>query len=195
MKPPAEAEECESDNVRLNGLDDLLVPSKSDSAPPSSPFSSPPPHGGSDSQSPPASPPPPDAQPSAPGSIARRSMLETYLQVLALPIARCLLLRRFYKAIVVRNPEVVIAIKETMRRGQPYLSAFLFKDKNMGRDVITDINSAHLVGVFTQITSVFTATRRDDYKEEGLMTILYPHRQSIASNGLSVPDDEKRRRW
>ncbi|KAF8872693.1 hypothetical protein BD779DRAFT_330195 [Infundibulicybe gibba] len=69
MKPPAEAEEGESDNARLDGSDDSSAFSKSDSAPLSSSSSSLP-DGGSDSQSPPASPPPADTPPSAPDSIA-----------------------------------------------------------------------------------------------------------------------------
>ena len=63
-----------------------------------------------------------------------------------------------------------------MKRGQPYLGAFLLKDENTDSDVITDINSVHHVGVFAQITSVFAATGKDD-KEEGLTAVLYPHRR------------------
>ncbi|KAG6369911.1 hypothetical protein JVT61DRAFT_13378 [Boletus reticuloceps] len=84
----------------------------------------------------------------------------------------------FYKAVVVRNPAVVAAIKEMMKRGQPYLGAFLLKDENTDSDVITDINSVHPVGVFAQITSVFSAsTGAGEEKEEGLTAVLYPHRR------------------
>lgn len=79
---------------------------------------------------------------------------------------------------VIRNPEVVSAIKEMMRRGQPYLGAFLLKDENADSDIITDINSVHPVGVFAQITSVFTASsNKEGEKEEGLTAVLYPHRR------------------
>jgi ATP-dependent Lon protease len=67
-----------------------------------------------------------------------------------------------------------------MRRGQPYLGAFLLKDEQSDSDVITDINSVHSVGVFAQITSVFAATGppgKEDEKEEGLTAVLYPHRR------------------
>ncbi len=67
-----------------------------------------------------------------------------------------------------------------MKRGQPYLGAFLLKDEQADSDVITDINSVHPVGVFAQITSVFAATSvtgKEDEKEEGLTAVLYPHRR------------------
>ncbi|KAF8175850.1 ATP-dependent protease La [Pholiota molesta] len=131
----------------------------------------------------PVSPPPSSnapPPPSNPGSIAKQSIPENYPQVLALPIARRPLFPGFYKAVVVRNPAVVAAIKDMMKRGQPYLGAFLLKDENADSDVITDINSVHSVGVFAQITSVFAAAGRGgegDEKEEGLTAVLYPHRR------------------
>ena len=67
-----------------------------------------------------------------------------------------------------------------MKRGQPYLGAFLLKDEQADSDVITDINSVHPVGVFAQITSVFAAASgpgKEDEKEEGLTAVLYPHRR------------------
>lgn len=65
-----------------------------------------------------------------------------------------------------------------MKRGQPYLGAFLLKDEHTDSDVITDINSVHPVGVFAQITSVFAANSgTGDDKEEGLTAVLYPHRR------------------
>lgn len=67
-----------------------------------------------------------------------------------------------------------------MKRGQPYLGAFLLKDEQADSDVITDINSVHPVGVFAQITSVFAAATgpgREDEREEGLTAVLYPHRR------------------
>ncbi|KAF9475959.1 ATP-dependent protease La [Pholiota conissans] len=146
-------------------------PVTSSSSPSSdSPLSSPPSSASSNA------PPPP----SNPGSIAKQSVPEIYPQVLALPIARRPLFPGFYKAVVVRNPAVVAAIKDMMKRGQPYLGAFLLKDENADSDVITDINSVHPVGVFAQITSVFAAAGRGgegDEKEEGLTAVLYPHRR------------------
>ena len=133
---------------------------------------------GSDKSDPPTPPPPADTPPQPQTSISKQSVPEVYPQVLALPIARRPLFPGFYKAVVIRNPAVVSAIKEMMRRGQPYLGAFLLKDENADSDIITDINSVHPVGVFAQITSVFTAQgNKDDDKEEGLTAVLYPHRR------------------
>ncbi|TFK49675.1 ATP-dependent protease La [Heliocybe sulcata] len=131
----------------------------------------------SDGSDPPDSPPPdPPSSPKSSTTISKQSVPEVYPQVLALPIARRPLFPGFYKAVVVRNPQVVAAIKEMMRRGQPYLGAFLLKDENVDSDIITDINLVHQVGVFAQITSVFAATGTDE-KEEGLTAVLYPHRR------------------
>ncbi|KAJ7675221.1 ATP-dependent protease La [Mycena rosella] len=155
-------------------------PSSSDSAPPASS------DGGdaSDAPPPPKDPPPPAP---TPGTIAKQSVPEVYPHVLALPIARRPLFPGFYKAVVVRNPEVVAAIKDMMKRGQPYLGAFLLKDENTDSDVITDINSVHPVGVFAQITSVFTATGRgEDEAEEGLTAVLYPHRRIMITELLKA---------
>ncbi|KAF8873603.1 Lon protease C-terminal proteolytic domain-containing protein [Gymnopilus junonius] len=180
---PATRQEDEKESVNDKNGDEGDVenpenPSKSPSEPSSSastPSSdSPSVHDESSPPSSASSPPPP----SNPGSIAKQSVPEIYPQVLALPIARRPLFPGFYKAVVVRNPAVVAAIKEMMKRGQPYLGAFLLKDENTDSDVITDINSVHQVGVFAQITSVFAAAGRgEDDKEEGLTAVLYPHRR------------------
>lgn len=149
----------------------------------------------SSTSSPPSSPA--SSSSSNPGSIARQSVPEIYPQVLALPIARRPLFPGFYKAVVIRNPSVVAAIKEMMKRGQPYLGAFLLKDENTDSDVITDINSVHQVGVFAQITSVFAAAGRgDDDKEEGLTAVLYPHRrikitELVKAGGAKIEEIEQ----
>ncbi|KAL5486269.1 PIM1 [Sanghuangporus weigelae] len=144
--------------------------------------------GSNPNSNPQSGPAPPSSSGSSSGSgtsISKQSVPESYPQVLALPIARRPLFPGFYKAVVVRNPGVVNAIKEMMRRGQPYLGAFLLKDENTDSDVITDINSVHHVGVFAQITSVFAAQGKDE-KEEGLTAVLYPHRR-IKITGLVKP--------
>lgn len=68
-----------------------------------------------------------------------------------------------------------------MKRGQPYLGAFLLKDEHADSDVITNIDSVHQVGVFAQITSVFAANTgpsgKEGDQEEGLTAVLYPHRR------------------
>ena len=150
--------------------------------------------GDSSSQS---SPPSSSSPPSNSGSIAKQSVPENYPQMLALPIARRPLFPGFYKAVVVRNPAVVAAIKDMMKRGQPYLGAFLLKDENTDSDVITDIKSVHQVGVFAQITSVFAAAGRgDDDKEEGLTAVLYPHRrikitELVKAGGAKIEEIEQ----
>jgi len=112
------------------------------------------------------------------GSIARQSVPELYPQLLALPIARRPLFPGFYKAVVVRNPAVVAAIRDMMKHGQPYLGAFLLRDEHTDSDVITDLSAVHPVGVFAQITSVFAAAGREgDDRDDGLTAVLYPHRR------------------
>ena len=92
---------------------------------------------------------------------------------------------------VIRNPAVVAAVKEMMKRGQPYIGAFLLKDDSSDSDVITDLGAVHEVGVFAQITSIFaanspgTAAGKD---EEGLTAVLYPHRR-IRITELVKPAD------
>ncbi|KAF8529835.1 ATP-dependent protease La [Gautieria morchelliformis] len=148
--------------------------------------------GGDDNNSSSSSPPPRDPLPIT-SAISKQSVPEHYPQVLALPIARRPLFPGFYKAVVIRNSAVVAAIKEMMKRGQPYLGAFLLKDEQADSDVISDINSVHHVGVFAQITSVFSATGGtvkdgEEPKEEGLTAVLYPHRR-IKLTGLVNRDD------
>ena len=168
-----------SAEVRLDSPEDNQAPPQS-SAPPSSSSSSSGDGSDSSGSDPPPSPPP-DPPTQTQTSISKQSVPEKYPEVLALPIARRPLFPGFYKAVVVRDPSVVAAIKEMMKRGQPYLGAFLLKDERSDSDVITDINQVHPVGVFAQITSVFAAntgpTGSNDEKEEGLTAVLYPHRR------------------
>ncbi|KAI0267631.1 ATP-dependent protease La [Gloeopeniophorella convolvens] len=167
----------ESEVVRLDGSSDDAGSSSAGSSPPSSSSSS---SGENSDGSDPPTTPPPESPPQPSTSISRQSVPENYPQVLALPIARRPLFPGFYKAVVIRNPQVVAAVKEMMKRGQPYLGAFLLKDEQADSDVITDINSVHPVGVFAQITSVFAAASgsgKEDEKEEGLTAVLYPHRR------------------
>lgn len=181
--------------VKLDSPEDGQSPPGSSAPPASSSSSS---GDGSDGSSSDAPAPPPSTPPDSPApaqtSISKQSVPEVYPQVLALPIARRPLFPGFYKAVVVRNPAVVAAIKEMMKRGQPYLGAFLLKDEHADSDVITDINSVHPVGVFAQITSVFSANAGPGAKEgeeEGLTAVLYPHRriritELVQSGGIAA---------
>ncbi|KAG2172941.1 hypothetical protein INT44_004682 [Umbelopsis vinacea] len=112
--------------------------------------------------------------------LQKPSVPEVYPQVLALPITRRPLFPGFYKAVVIKDPQVTAAIKELLKRGQPYVGAFLLKDEELDIDTITDLNQVHRVGVFAQITSVFPASSgsKDGSKEDaGLTAVLYPHRR------------------
>lgn len=116
--------------------------------------------------------------------VAKQTIPEVYPQVLALPITRRPLFPGFYKAVVIRDKAVVAAIKEMLKRGQPYLGAFLLKSDDSETDVITDMDSVHPVGVFAQITSTFNNPTSSSGKDKGkddsegdLTVVLYPHRR------------------
>ncbi|KAI7860768.1 ATP-dependent protease La [Circinella umbellata] len=103
---------------------------------------------------------------------------EVYPQVLAVPIARRPLFPGFYKAIVIKDPNVTSAIKDLLKRGQPYVGAFLLKDDTIDVDTITNLDQVHKVGVFAQITSVFPVNSKNkDEGDGGLTAVLYPHRR------------------
>ena len=124
-------------------------------------------------------PPPPDNTSSSPTVPTKLSVPEVYPQVLALPISRRPLFPGFYKALVVRDPTVVAAIKDMIQRGQPYIGAFLLKNGDNDSDTVKDLDSIHRVGVFAQITSVFAVNAGKEDKEDtsGLTIVLYPHRR------------------
>ena len=106
-------------------------------------------------------------------AISKPSIPEIYPQVMAIPIAKRPLFPGFYKAITVRDPNVIAAIQEMLRRGQPYVGAFLFKDEGSDKDIIESMDEVHNVGVFAQITSAFPVTG----ETESLTVVLYPHRR------------------
>jgi len=111
---------------------------------------------------------------------------DVYPQVLAIPIARRPLFPGFYKAITIKDPEVATAITESIKRGQPYVGAFLFKDENQDDDVIRNVDDVYDVGVFAQITSAFPI-----HGQEGALTaILYPHRRIKLSSLISPSEQE-----
>ncbi|RAL64265.1 hypothetical protein DID88_002157 [Monilinia fructigena] len=89
------------------------------------------------------------------------------------------------EAVTVRDPNVVAAIQDMIKRGQPYIGAFLFKDDNMDKDVIENIDDVHDVGVFAQITSAFPVHGDDS----ALTAVLYPHRR-IKMSALISPERE-----
>ena len=105
--------------------------------------------------------------------ISKPTVPEHYPQVMAIPIAKRPLFPGFYKAVTIKDPNVVAAIHEMIRRGQPYVGAFLFKDESMDKDVIEKPDDVYDVGVFAQITSVIPAPGEDP----SVTAVLYPHRR------------------
>ncbi|MCJ1353199.1 MAG: ATP-dependent Lon protease pim1 [Icmadophila ericetorum] len=116
-------------------------------------------------------------------ALQKPSVPEVYPQVMAIPIAKRPLFPGFYKAITIRDPNVSAAIQEMMKRGQPYVGAFLFKDDSADKDVINSMDDVHDVGVFAQITSAFPVHG----EENSLTAVLYPHRR-IKMSALIPPD-------
>ncbi|KAK3318378.1 Lon protease C-terminal proteolytic domain-containing protein [Apodospora peruviana] len=106
-------------------------------------------------------------------SLTKPVVPEIYPQVMAIPIAKRPLFPGFYKAITIRDPNVAAAITEMIKRGQPYVGAFLLKDDNADDDVIHSPDDVYDVGVFAQITSAFPINGEGG----GLTAILYPHRR------------------
>jgi ATP-dependent Lon protease len=114
---------------------------------------------------------------------------EVYPQVMAIPIAKRPLFPGFYKAITIKDPNVAAAITEMIKRGQPYIGAFLFKDENADDDVIHKAEDVYDVGVFAQITSAFPIHGGD---QNSLTAILYPHRRIRLSELIPPkPKDDK----
>lgn len=106
-------------------------------------------------------------------AISKPTVPDVYPQVMAIPISKRPLFPGFYKAVTIRDPNVSMAIQEMLRRGQPYIGAFLFKDENSEKDIIESPDDVHDVGVFAQITSAFPVTG----EEQSLTAVLYPHRR------------------
>jgi hypothetical protein len=112
---------------------------------------------------------------------------EVYPQLLALPISRRPLFPGFYKAVVVKNPQVTAAIKELFKKGQPYVGAFLTKNDEVDIDKITHLDQVYPTGVFAQITSIFPAGAGSEKldTDPGLTAVLYPHRRIQLTELLS----------
>lgn len=106
-------------------------------------------------------------------AIQKPTVPDVYPQVMAIPIGKRPLFPGFYKAITIRDPNVSMALQEMMRRGQPYVGAFLFKDEALDKDVIDSVDEIHDVGVFAQVTSVFPVTG----EVNSVTAVLYPHRR------------------
>ena len=114
-------------------------------------------------------------------ALQKPSVPDVYPQVMAIPIAKRPLFPGFYKAVTIRDPNVTAAIQEMIKRGQPYVGAFLFKDESSDKDIIESPEDVHDVGVFAQITSAFPVNG----EENSLTAVLYPHRRIKMSSLIS----------
>ncbi|KAJ5907693.1 ATPase AAA-type core [Penicillium taxi] len=127
-------------------------------------------------------------------ALQKPSVPDVYPQVMAIPIAKRPLFPGFYKAITIRDPNVAVAIQDMMKRGQPYVGAFLFKDDNADGDVIGNLDDVYDTGVFAQITAAYPLRG----ESSGVTAVLYPHRRIKISSLLppsettkgSVPEDK-----
>jgi ATP-dependent Lon protease len=106
-------------------------------------------------------------------SLSKPTIPDTYPQIMAIPIAKRPLFPGFYKAVTIKDANVVAAINEMIKRGQPYVGAFLFKDEAADKDIIEKPEDVHEVGVFAQITSAFPVHG----DEHSVTAVLYPHRR------------------
>ncbi|KAF2019242.1 ATP-dependent protease La [Aaosphaeria arxii CBS 175.79] len=120
-------------------------------------------------------------------SLVKPSIPEVYPQVMAIPIGKRPLFPGFYKAITIRNKEVGQAIADMVKRGQPYIGAFLLKDDDADKDVIDDPNEVYDVGTFCQVTSAFPVGPDDNF---AMTCVLYPHRR-IKMTDLKPPAADK----
>jgi Lon-like ATP-dependent protease len=113
-------------------------------------------------------------------SLQKPTVPDVYPQVMAIPIAKRPLFPGFYKAITIRDPEVMAAIDAAMKMGQPYIGAFLLKDENADIDVIEKMDDVHEIGTFCQITSAFHVNAEGT----SMTAVLYPHRRIKLSSLL-----------
>ncbi|KAF1913411.1 Lon protease C-terminal proteolytic domain-containing protein [Ampelomyces quisqualis] len=126
-------------------------------------------------------------------SLVKSSIPEVFPQVMAIPLIRRPLFPGFYKAITIRNKEVGEAILDMIKRGQPYIGAFVFKDDKIDKDVIDDAGEIHDVGTFCQVTSAFPLANGGGGAGEdnfAMTCVLYPHRR-IKLTGLTPPSVNK----
>lgn len=117
-------------------------------------------------------------------ALQKPAVPDVYPQVMAIPIAKRPLFPGFYKAITIRDPSVAVAIQDMMKRGQPYVGAFLFKDDNADGDVIQNLDDVYDVGVFAQITAAYPLRG----EASGVTAVLYPHRR-IKISSLLPPSE------
>ena len=132
-------------------------------------------------------------------ALQKPAVPDVYPQVMAIPIAKRPLFPGFYKAITIRDPNVAVAIQDMMKRGQPYVGAFLFKDDNADGDVIENMDDVYDTGVFAQITAAYPLRG----ESTGVTAVLYPHRRikiselippATAKKDAETPENETEKR-
>ncbi|KAK4984881.1 ATP-dependent Lon protease pim1 [Elasticomyces elasticus] len=106
--------------------------------------------------------------------LTRPQIPEVYPQVMAIPIAQRPLFPGFYKAVTITDPNVIAALQEMLKRGQPYIGAFMFKNPESKLDVINDPSEVHEIGTFCQVTSVLPSHQGE---QKTMQAVLYPHRR------------------
>ncbi|POS87686.1 ATP-dependent protease La, partial [Erysiphe pulchra] len=116
-------------------------------------------------------------------SLQKPTPPEIYPQVLAIPLSKRPLFPGFYKPVTIRNKHVIAAIQDLLKRGQPYIGAFVFKDENSEGDIIENINDVYETGIFAQITGAYT----NNGEGGGVTAIFYPHRR-VKITSLMTPD-------
>lgn len=116
-------------------------------------------------------------------SLQKPAPPEIYPQVLAIPLSKRPLFPGFYKPVTIRNKHVIAAIQDLLKRGQPYIGAFVFKDENSEGDIIENINDVYETGIFAQITGAYT----NNGEGGGITAIFYPHRR-VKISSLTTPD-------
>ena len=120
-------------------------------------------------------------------ALQKPAVPDVYPQVMAIPIAKRPLFPGFYKAITIRDPNVAVAIQDMMKRGQPYVGAFLFKDDNADGDVIEKLDDVYDTGVFAQITAAYPLRG----EASGVTAVLYPHRRIKISSLIPPGENTK----
>lgn len=120
-------------------------------------------------------------------ALQKPAVPDVYPQVMAIPIAKRPLFPGFYKAITIRDANVAAAIQDMMKRGQPYVGAFLFKDDNADGDVIENLDDVYDTGVFAQITAAYPLRG----EASGVTAVLYPHRRIKISSLLPPSETNK----
>ncbi|KAH7382401.1 Lon protease C-terminal proteolytic domain-containing protein [Phaeosphaeria sp. MPI-PUGE-AT-0046c] len=119
----------------------------------------------------------------------KASIPEVYPQIMAIPLLKRPLFPGFYKAITIRDKEVGEAIIDMIKRGQPYIGAFVCKDDSVDKDVIDNIDEVYDMGTFCQVTSAFPLATGIGETGYAMTCVLYPHRR-IKMTSLTPPPAE-----